>query len=78
MTKLKDYFSAERGRAAYLSKRTGAAPSFLRSIAEGARPCPPKLAVSIEVETGRAVTRKDLFPADWADIWPELAEQERS
>lgn len=73
MSKLKDYFIAERGRAADLSKRTLAAPSFLRAIAEGERPCPPKLAVSIEVETGGAVTRKDLFPKDWREIWPELA-----
>ena len=27
----------------------------------------------IERRTAGAVTRKDLRPGDWADIWPELA-----
>jgi len=76
MSKLQDYFNAERGRAAALAKKTTAAPSFLRAIAAGERPCPPKLAVSIEVETSRAVTRKDLLPNDWRAIWPELAANE--
>jgi DNA-binding transcriptional regulator YdaS (Cro superfamily) len=33
-----------------------------------------KTAVAIEQFTGGEVTRKDLFPADWQQIWPELAE----
>lgn len=73
MSKLQDYFSAERGRAAALAKRTKAAPAFLRAIAAGERPCPPKLAVRIEFDTANAVTRKDLLPKDWREIWPELA-----
>ena len=32
--------------------------------------------VSIERETHGQVTRKDLRPTDWQDIWPELAESE--
>lgn len=30
--------------------------------------------VAIERATAGAVTRRDLRPDDWADIWPELAE----
>lgn len=73
MDKLIEYFKAERGRAAELARKTGQSPAFLRAIAAGDRPCPPKLAVQIELHTGKAVTRKDLFPQDWADLWPELA-----
>ena len=28
-----------------------------------------------EAATGKAVSRKDLRPNDWRDIWPELAEE---
>ena len=32
--------------------------------------------VPIERATGGAVTRRDLRPNDWQDIWPELAEKQ--
>lgn len=32
--------------------------------------------VSIERATGGQVTRQDLRPNDWADVWPELAAQQ--
>lgn len=31
-----------------------------------------KLSVSIEQNSGGAVTRKDLHPTDWFKIWPEI------
>lgn len=34
---------------------------------------PEKSAVAIEVATQGAVSRRDLRPNDWQDIWPELA-----
>lgn len=34
--------------------------------------------VAIERATKGAVTRRDLRPDDWADIWPELAEQQEA
>lgn len=37
------------------------------------RGVPPKQAVRIERLTSGAVTRRDLRPDDWLDIWPELA-----
>lgn len=39
--------------------------------AKNARPIPPKQCVRIEQVTGGAVTRKDLRPDDFAEIWPE-------
>lgn len=33
---------------------------------------PEKRAVQIEVATDGAVTRRDLRPDDWHEIWPEL------
>lgn len=42
---------------------------------EGGRPIPPKKCVLIERITGGKVSRRDLRPDDWHDIWPELAQQ---
>jgi hypothetical protein len=36
------------------------------------RPIPVKRCVQIEQATGGLVTRRDLRPDDWAQIWPEL------
>lgn len=35
----------------------------------------PALCVSIERESKGLVTRRDLHPDDWRDIWPELVDQ---
>jgi len=37
----------------------------------GVRPIP--MACAALVEGASSVTRKDLFPDDWQQIWPELA-----
>lgn len=37
------------------------------------RPIPPKRCVQIEQTTNGQVTRRDLRPDDWHEIWPELA-----
>ncbi len=37
---------------------------------------PEKRAVQIEAATEGAVTRRDLRPDDWHEIWPELADSE--
>ncbi len=34
----------------------------------------PALCVSIEQESKGLVTRRDLHPDDWQDIWPELVD----
>lgn len=72
MSKLKAYFSAERGRATAMARGCDASVAFLRAIAAGERPCPHKLAVKIETFTQGEVSRRDLFPDDWHENWPEL------
>ncbi len=56
-----------------MARGCDASVAFLRAIATGKRPCPTKLAVKIESFTKREVTRRDLFPDDWHEVWPELA-----
>jgi DNA-binding transcriptional regulator YdaS (Cro superfamily) len=44
----------------------------LQNVAYGYRPCSPALAVAIEFETKGEVTRVEMLPNDWQQIWPEL------
>ena len=54
----------------YLSQIASAKVSG-RSVAPS-----PALAVRIEHATGGQVSRRELRPADWREIWPELATKE--
>ena len=52
---------------------TGTTLGMLKQIAQGNRPGSAKRAVMIEIASGGRVTRQDLHPDDWPEIWPELA-----
>lgn len=56
-----------------LARRLGVPPSFVTRMAGGEKPVPFQYGAAIEQFTGGAITRQQLFPADWARIWPELA-----
>lgn len=58
--------------AADLAKDVGVTPVLISQWRNGIRPVPVERCVPIERATGGAVTRKDLRPDDWAQIWPEL------
>ena len=44
----------------------------LNNVAYGFRKAAPDLCVRIERESNAAVTRRELRPDAWGDIWPEL------
>lgn len=72
---LSTYLSQQRGRHAALAKAIGVhAPDISRWLA-GERPIPKKYGPAIERATGGQVTRRELFPDEWRDHWPELAAQ---
>lgn len=75
---LKEYLAANRGNGKFRTLATllEVSPSFLSQMAHGKTAISTKRAVEIERHTGGAVTRKDLFPQDWQDIWPELTTME--
>ncbi len=74
--KLSDYFESEgRGSASRLAAEINAFPSDMSDWAKGLRPVPVVSCVLIEKFTAGAVTRRDLRPADWHLIWPELTEK---
>jgi DNA-binding transcriptional regulator YdaS (Cro superfamily) len=72
---LKTYIDGERGRATKLAAALGISPSYLSQMASGTAPISTKVSVKIEDATEKMVTRKDLHPIDWPEMWPELVEQ---
>lgn len=77
---LKDYLSQlPRGTHGNFAVKVGIDRVYLSQIAsrrQGERNFVPSpaLAVRIEQATLREVTRRDLRPDDWQEIWPELAQ----
>lgn len=59
------------------AERCGTTWPFLRNVSYGQRVPGEKLCVALERESNGAVCRRDLRE-DWAEIWPELAQQEVS
>jgi DNA-binding transcriptional regulator YdaS (Cro superfamily) len=70
---LSTYLSQERGRKAALAKFLDVPPGDVTRWLKGQRPIPDKYGAGIERFTGGLVTRQELFPDEWRDIWPELA-----
>jgi DNA-binding transcriptional regulator YdaS (Cro superfamily) len=71
---LKTYLSKKRGRQARLAKAVGVFAPDVSRWADGLRPIPEKYGWPIELATGGAVTRRELFPKTCASIWPDLAD----
>lgn len=57
-----------------LAQRCEIAPDYLYQILTRRKVASPRLCVRLEVESGGAVKRQDLYPDTWPAIWPELAE----
>lgn len=72
---LNDYLiSHGRGSTSQLARAIGAHAPDVSRWASKQRPVPERFAAAIERETQSAVTRRDLRPRDWQQIWPELAQ----
>jgi DNA-binding transcriptional regulator YdaS (Cro superfamily) len=52
---------------------TGTSRAYLRLIAYGHKTASAEIASRTERSTAGLVTRKDLRPNDWQQIWPELS-----
>lgn len=55
-----------------ISERVGLNEQYLYQCLTGRRVAPAERCASIEQASEGAVTRRDLRPADWWLIWPEL------
>lgn len=71
--KLNDWVNAQRGRSLDLARSIGVSPPMVSDWSTGKKGVPAERCVPIERATHGAVTRKDLRPDDWQQIWPELA-----
>ncbi|MBV7459468.1 MULTISPECIES: YdaS family helix-turn-helix protein [unclassified Acidovorax] len=73
---LATYFSENRGAQADLARLLCVPQSLPSAWAaidpKKRRPVPVRYCVAIERATGGAVSRRELRPGDWRDIWPEL------
>ncbi len=77
MDELKMYLKSLKTpeRHAYAA-RVGTSLSYLRkAMCIEQRNMHPKTCALLEKESGGKVTRQDLRPDDWQEIWPELAEK---
>jgi len=70
---LSKYLSIKRGRGVAIAAILNVAPQQVYQWASGSRDVPVPRCVPIEAATDGEVTRKDLRPNDWQNIWPELA-----
>ncbi|MFA7291865.1 MAG: YdaS family helix-turn-helix protein [Rhodocyclaceae bacterium] len=70
---LKTYFTAlNMEQRDEFAGRCDTSRGHIQNVMYGQRPCSPELAAAIERESKGAVTRCELRPKDWLQIWPEL------
>lgn len=74
---LSEYICTERGNAARLASALGVSISYVSQLSNNYRPVSPARATQIESLTNGSVTRRDLRPNDWHEIWPELAQDSK-
>ncbi|OSI16528.1 hypothetical protein BWD09_07130 [Neisseria dentiae] len=65
----------QRGWQTKMANDIGVKNADLFYWVKGKRPVPIHHCVKIERATNGEVTRKDLRPDDWHEIWPELADK---
>lgn len=75
---LKEYFLTRRGEQMKMANALGVSKSQMSQMVSGICAISEKRCVLIENLTTGLVSRKDLRPSDWRDLWPELAEQEKT
>jgi DNA-binding transcriptional regulator YdaS (Cro superfamily) len=69
------FIKSERGNASRLAASIGVSLSYLSQMSTGT--ISPKRCVQIEEATSGGVTRQEMRPDDWADLWPELKTADR-
>jgi DNA-binding transcriptional regulator YdaS (Cro superfamily) len=72
---LQTLLDSERNLTTRLAEHLGTSVSYVSQMAAGSAPISPARAVQIEQFLEKRVTRKDLRPHDWHQIWPELVEE---
>jgi DNA-binding transcriptional regulator YdaS (Cro superfamily) len=71
--KFTDWVNAQRGRSLAVAQALGVTPPVVSDWVTGKKRIPLERCMAIERATLGEVTRKDIRPDDWHEIWPELA-----
>lgn len=70
---LKNYFFAMSNEdREVFSVKCGTTPGHMRNVAYGYKLPSTELAVAIEKQSKKAVTRQEMFPETFRQKWPEL------
>ncbi|MGU7780503.1 YdaS family helix-turn-helix protein [Burkholderia sp. PU8-34] len=72
---LSAYLTEQKLTQAAFAGLLGVSQGLIYQWLTGRRPIAIDKCVAIERATVGAVTRRDLRPDDWQEIWPELAQQ---
>ena len=70
----KDWVNGQRGRSLAVAHALGVTPPVVSDWVTGKKGVPLERCVQIERATNGEVTRRELRPDDWQDIWPELTQ----
>ena len=71
LTQLANHIAQAGGQAGF-ARALGISQPLVSQLLVGKRPG-PRVAVAIEQYTGGQVGRRDFYPHDWREIWPELS-----
>lgn len=69
---IKQYLELNKTTQTELSAIANVTPAMVHQWIKGIKPISPEKCVLIERGTKGQITRKDLRPTDWVEIWPEL------
>lgn len=72
--KLAKYLKATRGEAARIASELSVSRAYVSQLAAGTAVASPKRCIEIEALTCGRVSRRDLRPKDWHQIWPQEPE----
>lgn len=72
---IKTYLSKKNISQAAFAEMAGVTQGMVWQWLHGFRPVSPTFCVAIEKFTKNDVSRRDLRPNDWQEIWPELVEK---
>lgn len=71
---LSEYCANERGRQRVIAEKIGVSSAYMNQMVTGHRPIPVEYCARIEQATEGMVSRQEMRPSDWHEIWPELLE----
>ena len=73
---IRAHLGNQHGASSALARACNVTPACISDVIHGNKGVSAERAVEIERATAGTVTRRDLRPADWFKVWPELVDSE--